>query len=129
MFLSSGPVILPQESDSKNEADDKPDSEVEVAPNRLVRRVSDERTPPPKPPVPEQIHIAYGDDPSEMVIMWSTPSQRSSEVIYGLAPNDFSLTATGDYSELIDWEDYFLGSPFIHRVRLQVHVCFVKKSE
>ncbi|XP_063969933.1 acid phosphatase type 7-like [Lytechinus pictus] len=105
-----GPVILPNDSEPSNLADDK------LSPDRDVRQASDDDWPPP---IPEQIHIAYGDMPSEMVVMWSTPSIGSSEVVYGNAPENFTLNATGEYQELIDWEGNFDGVKFIHRVKLE----------
>ena len=47
---------------------------------------------------PEQIHISYGNIPSEMTIMWSTSNSSefaSSVVLYGLAPKNYSLEAKG----------------------------------
>ncbi|XP_002738205.1 acid phosphatase type 7-like [Saccoglossus kowalevskii] len=67
-------------------------------------------------PIPEQIHIAYGDVASEMIVMWSTPIPASSQVLYGLAPNNFSLSVSGDSV------DFFDGNPdglhYLHRVKL-----------
>eukprot|EP00057_Strongylocentrotus_purpuratus_P016056 XP_011670530.1 PREDICTED: iron/zinc purple acid phosphatase-like protein isoform X1 [Strongylocentrotus purpuratus] len=111
LFGGIGPVILPDDSQPSNLADDKTSS----LPDRVVRR----QAPDQSPPIPEQIHIAYGDMPSEMVIVWSTPSPGSSEVLYGMAPNNFSLKASGDYEELVDWEGPFEGVKFIHRVKLE----------
>lgn len=111
-FTITGPVILPDDSQPSNLADDKTSS----LPDRVVRR----QAPDQSPPIPEQIHIAYGDMPSEMVIVWSSPSPGSSEVLYGMAPNNFSLKALGDSQELLDWEGTFEGVKFIHRVKLEV---------
>ena len=70
---------------------------------------------------PQQIHIAYGDTPQQMTVMWSTPSSNdfeSSIVHYGMAPNKYDLSASGKTV------NFTLGNPsglqFIHRVQLKV---------
>ena len=38
---------------------------------------------PPPSPIPEQIHLSYGSNSSEMVVIWSTKSSvQSSKVLY-----------------------------------------------
>lgn len=70
---------------------------------------------------PEQIHIAYGDSPSEMTIVWSTSNTTelaSSVVLYGLAPNNYSSKAEGKF--VLFTEGNPDGLKYIHRVVLQV---------
>ncbi|XP_070536666.1 acid phosphatase type 7-like [Ptychodera flava] len=65
---------------------------------------------------PEQIHIAYGSQPSEMVVMWSTAVETASTVLYGLAPRNYTLSTHGQCVS------FTLGNPsglqYIHRVQL-----------
>ena len=70
---------------------------------------------------PEQIHIAYGDSPSEMTILWSTSNSTelaSSIVLYGLAPKNYSSKAEGKF--VLFTEGNPDGLKYIHRVVLQV---------
>ena len=70
---------------------------------------------------PEQIHIAYGESPSEMTIVWSTSNSTelaSSVVLYGLAPNNYSLKAEGNF--VLFTEGNPDGLKNIHRVVVQV---------
>jgi len=70
---------------------------------------------------PEQIHIAYGDSPSEMTIVWSTSNSAelaSSVVLYGLAPKNYSSKAEGKYVLFTEGNPF--GLKYIHRVILQV---------
>ena len=74
---------------------------------------------------PEQIHIAYGDSPSEMMILWSTSNSTelgSSVVLYGLAPKNYSSKAEGKF--VLFTEGNPDGLKYIHRVVLQVRFCF-----
>ena len=74
---------------------------------------------------PEQIHIAYGDSPSEMMILWSTSNSTelaSSVVLYGLAPKNYSSKAEGKF--VLFTEGNPDGLKYIHRVVLQVRLCF-----
>lgn len=74
---------------------------------------------------PEQIHIAYGDSPSEMTILWSTSNSTelaSSIVLYGLAPKNYSSKAEGKF--VLFTEGNPDGLKYIHRVVLQVRLCF-----
>ncbi|KAJ7383150.1 hypothetical protein OS493_030302 [Desmophyllum pertusum] len=69
---------------------------------------------------PEQIHIAYGDSPSEMTILWSTSNSSelaSSAVLYGLAPKNYSSKAEGKF--VLFTEGNPDGLKYIHRVVLQ----------
>lgn len=70
---------------------------------------------------PEQVHISYGDYPSEMTVMWSTSNSSdfaSSVVLYGLAPKNYSLKAKGKF--VLFTEGNPDGLKYIHRVVLQV---------
>ena len=80
---------------------------------------------------PQQIHIAYGEFPSEMVIVWSTDNLTNlgldtSFVHYGLAPYNYTLTAKGNYANLTHGNPN--GLQFIHRVKLEVSDQKVKVS-
>ena len=67
---------------------------------------------------PEQIHLSYGYSPSQMVVMWSTPENSSSVVLYGTS--QFRLTM----SEHGECREFTKGNPdglhWIHKVVLQV---------
>ena len=70
---------------------------------------------------PEQIHISFGNIPSEMTIMWSTSNSSefaSSVVLYGLAPKNYSLEGRGKF--VLFTEGNPDGLKYIHRVVLQV---------
>ena len=76
---------------------------------------------------PEQIHIAYGDSPSEMTILWSTSNSTelaSSIVLYGLAPKNYSSKAEGKF--VLFTEGNPDGLKYIHRVVLQVRRKIIK---
>lgn len=69
---------------------------------------------------PEQIHIAYGDSPKQMTIMWSTSSVQelaSSYVLYGLAPKNYSVKAKGKF--VLFTEGNPSGLHYVHRVLLE----------
>lgn len=67
---------------------------------------------------PQQVHLAYGYDPSQMVVMWSTSEEASSIVLYGDSSFNLTMKAAGDC-----WE-FTKGNPdglhFLHKVTLQV---------
>ena len=70
---------------------------------------------------PEQIHIAYGDSPKQMTVMWSTSSVQelaSSFVLYGLAPENYSTIAKGEL--VLFTEGNPRGLQYVHRVLLEV---------
>ena len=67
---------------------------------------------------PEQVHISYGDTLTEMVIMWSTPTNCSSVVQYGTDPWKLSIEVSGRNEFFSDIREY--GIPYLHRVVLQV---------
>ncbi|XP_067052534.1 acid phosphatase type 7-like isoform X3 [Acropora muricata] len=69
---------------------------------------------------PEQIHIAYGDSPRQMTVLWSTsPVQElaSSFVHYGLAPKNYSMKAEGKF--VLFTEGNPSGLQYVHRVLLE----------
>ncbi|KAJ1524563.1 hypothetical protein ONE63_011050 [Megalurothrips usitatus] len=65
---------------------------------------------------PEQIHLAYGDSPNDIVVTWTTYSNCDSVVEYGVG--GFALKAEGSTTKFVDG-----GSEkrvmFIHRVTLK----------
>ncbi len=67
---------------------------------------------------PQQVHLSYGYAPSQMVVMWSTASESSSIVFYGVSPHTLSLKEAGAC-----WE-FTKGNPdglhYLHKVTLQV---------
>lgn len=65
---------------------------------------------------PEQIHISYGETPAEMTVMWSTPLQGSSEVLYGKSRHKLDKHTEGDSTifNLMNPQ----GLQYIHRVTL-----------
>ncbi|PIK46938.1 putative iron/zinc purple acid phosphatase-like protein isoform X2 [Apostichopus japonicus] len=65
---------------------------------------------------PEQIHLAYGETPSEMVVMWSTGLAGLTEVRYGLLENNLNMSMTGEH--VIFTERNSEGVKFVHRVKL-----------
>lgn len=67
---------------------------------------------------PEQIHLAYGETPSDMVVMWSTGLAGLTEVRYGLLENNLNMSMTGEH--VIFTERNSEGVKFVHRVKLAV---------
>ncbi|CAL4089799.1 unnamed protein product, partial [Meganyctiphanes norvegica] len=67
---------------------------------------------------PQQIHIAYGVTPSEMVIQWTTMDEAPASIVeYGVIGSGLSNTAEGQATMFRD------GGPehrtmWMHRVRL-----------
>ncbi|XP_071482437.1 acid phosphatase type 7-like, partial [Diadema antillarum] len=113
LFGGIGPVILPPDSSESDNAVEGASPHQRVTKREIALDDTSLFT-------PEQIHIAYGDGPTEMVIMWSTWSDGSSEVTYGLAPNNFNSRAEGNSVKFVDWYDEeFQAVPFIHRVKLK----------
>ncbi|KAL5022490.1 hypothetical protein ScPMuIL_001645 [Solemya velum] len=55
---------------------------------------------------PEQIHLSYGDDPTSMLVAWSTMSSVPSSIVeYGVAEYGvayFNMSANGSQKEFID---------------------------
>lgn len=66
---------------------------------------------------PEQIHLAYGDNTSEIIVTWSTINNTEESIVeYGI--NGFALRAVGSATLFVD------GGPekhaqYIHRVALK----------
>ena len=67
---------------------------------------------------PEQIHLSYGYDPSQMTVVWSTPDNSSSTVLYGLTPYNLNSGETGVCWEFT--EDNPDGLHYVHKVVLKV---------
>ncbi|XP_033101535.1 acid phosphatase type 7-like isoform X2 [Anneissia japonica] len=68
-------------------------------------------------PVPEQIHLSYGDNPNEMVLVWSTPAAAQPSVLYGLAPGNWSTEQSGSSQYFLDGNQD--GLKYLHRVKLK----------
>lgn len=65
---------------------------------------------------PEQIHIAYGDEPSSMVVTWSTFNDTNSSVVeYGI--NGLNFKTTGYRTLFVD-DGTEKRKQYIHRVKL-----------
>lgn len=66
---------------------------------------------------PEQVHLAFGDNTSEIIVTWSTFDQTKQSIVeYGI--NGFALRAVGSATLFVD------GGPkkhaqYIHRVVLK----------
>ena len=67
---------------------------------------------------PEQVHLAYGYDPTQMTVVWSTSDNSSSVVLYGLTPYKLSSKETGVCWEFT--EDNPDGLHYVHKVLLKV---------
>ena len=67
---------------------------------------------------PEQVHLSYGYDPSQMTVVWSTPDNSSTTVLYGLTPYNLDSSDTGVCWEFT--EDNPDGLHYVHMVVLQV---------
>ena len=69
---------------------------------------------------PEQVHISFGYQPSQMIMMWSTKEYGDSVVTYG--QDQFHLSIKQDGS---CWK-FTYGNPkglqYMHRVLLQVGI-------
>lgn len=68
---------------------------------------------------PHQVHIAYGDKVTEMVVMWSTLSECSSEVHYGSAPFDLSNIEQVTTKQM-KYLDANVKPTYLHRAVLKV---------
>ncbi|KAL5467051.1 hypothetical protein EMCRGX_G031218 [Ephydatia muelleri] len=66
---------------------------------------------------PEQVHLSYGYDPSQMTVVWSTPNNSSTTVLYGLTPYNLDSSDTGVCWEFT--EDNPDGLHYVHMVVLQ----------
>ena len=67
---------------------------------------------------PEQIHLAYGYDPTQIVAVWSTQVNSGSAVEYGLTSYNLSSVETGICWEFT--EDNPDGLHYVHKVVLKV---------
>lgn len=66
---------------------------------------------------PEQVHIAFGDTTSQVVIMWATQEECSTLVSYGTDPWRLTSKATGHMEHFTDFNRQ--GLQCLHRVKLQ----------
>ncbi|XP_013069245.2 acid phosphatase type 7-like [Biomphalaria glabrata] len=66
---------------------------------------------------PNQLHIAYGDDLSKMIISWSTVNDTDSIVKYGLTVDSLTLIQKGNESMFVDGGNE-KRTQYIHRVDL-----------
>ncbi|OWF35634.1 acid phosphatase type 7-like isoform X2 [Mizuhopecten yessoensis] len=66
---------------------------------------------------PEQVHIAYGDTTSEVVVMWATQEECTTSVGYGTDPWGLTNTVPGQMSHFTDLNKQ--GLQCLHRVKLQ----------
>ena len=69
---------------------------------------------------PQQIHLAYGYEPDQMVVMWSTAESSSSVVLYGLSPYYLTAKESGIVWEFTDGNPD--GLHYVHKVVLKVPV-------
>lgn len=67
---------------------------------------------------PEQVHISYGYQPSQMVVMWSTEEYGDSQVAYG--PDPFQLDKRQNGTCWRFTEGNPQGLQYMHRVLLEV---------
>ena len=67
---------------------------------------------------PEQIHISFGYQPSQMIVMWSTMDYGDSEVVYGQDYLQLNLTKNGTCWRFTEGNPQ--GLQYIHRVLLEV---------
>lgn len=65
---------------------------------------------------PKHVHIAYGDALTEIVIMWATQGNCSTQVNYGVMVWKLDQTVKGTFTEF--WEQNAKGLQFIHRAKL-----------
>lgn len=73
------------------------------------------------PPVykqPEQIHIAYGDDPTQMYIVWNTLKDTNSAVRYKLAGDTSGKVAQGVSRKFVNGMPWKPHVQYVHRVKL-----------
>eukprot|EP01104_Vermistella_antarctica_P006019 TRINITY_DN16758_c0_g1_i1.p1 TRINITY_DN16758_c0_g1~~TRINITY_DN16758_c0_g1_i1.p1 ORF type:complete len:479 (-),score=109.41 TRINITY_DN16758_c0_g1_i1:5-1441(-) len=65
--------------------------------------------------IPEQIHLAYGDAPSQMNVQWATIGPAVSFVLYGLSPNALDLKSTHANTTHFTYGNP-KGAQYVHRV-------------
>ncbi|XP_071079882.1 acid phosphatase type 7-like isoform X1 [Haliotis cracherodii] len=65
---------------------------------------------------PEQIHLSYGRDPTQMIVTWSTVNSTNSSIVkYGLSPASVNQQATGYSTHFVDGGTEHRAQ-YIHRV-------------
>lgn len=69
---------------------------------------------------PEQVHISYGDDDSQMTVMWSTFDDVKGFVYYGESPNSPEDVEYSEKSVL--QSDNWNALKVIHRAKLKVNL-------
>lgn len=111
LYGGIGPVLIPEAFNTQKDRSQKSRSLVERS-----AELSDWQD--EQPNKPEQIHIAYGDDPSEMVVVWSTPQAGLSEVLYGMMANNLNMSTSGESLIFDELELNPEGLKFVHRVKL-----------
>ena len=67
---------------------------------------------------PEQVHISYGYQPSQMVVMWSTAELGGSQVVYGPHSTQLNRTVIGTCWKFTEGNPD--GLQYMHRVQLEV---------
>ena len=67
---------------------------------------------------PEQVHISYGYQPSQMVVMWSTTELGDSQVVYGPHSTQLNRTEIGTCWKFTEGNPD--GLQYMHRVQLEV---------
>ena len=75
---------------------------------------------------PEQIHLSYGYNASEMVVTWSTSAASSSVVNYGSSQFDVSRKQTGQSWRFTEGNPN--GLQYMHRVVLKVRATLVHSA-
>ncbi|XP_048735375.2 acid phosphatase type 7-like isoform X2 [Ostrea edulis] len=63
---------------------------------------------------PEEVHIAFGNKVSDVVVIWSTVGNCSTSVEYGPGPWNLSLTTSGETKLFIETNPS--GKHYLHRV-------------
>ncbi|XP_041353434.1 acid phosphatase type 7-like [Gigantopelta aegis] len=67
---------------------------------------------------PEQVHLSYGRNASEMVVTWSTQNVKSDSIVkYGLDSGSLNMEAKGYSTKFVDGGQLH-HTQYIHRVRL-----------
>lgn len=68
---------------------------------------------------PEQVHLSFGQNTREVVVMWVTANKSASTVRFGSDANNFSMSADGEIWQFVG-DGNSAGKQWYHRVRLQV---------
>lgn len=69
---------------------------------------------------PEQIHLAFGNDESEMIVSWASNDTKSAFVSYGTRKEDLSLVKNGT-TQTYDNLEYCLPISLHYMNQNQVH--------